>query len=414
MPMSTAVNKEKNTGKIWTRDFINIFILNFVMSMGQFMMNTLIPKYAHKLGAAASVVGIVTGIFAVSALAMRPVAGPAMDYFKKNRLLSAAIAVITVSFVLYGLSGSIPMLIAARLFHGIAMSVSAPLSLALVSNILPVDKIASGLGFFSLGSAVSTAIGPTIGLTLADTIGYKSTFFICAFLLLLSFILSLQLKSEPVDRTQPFKVSLDKIIAPEVLLATLITFFIAFSYSGINSFLAIYGELSGVKEIGLFFTASAVCMIFIRPVSGKIADKYGHDKSVLPGIVILIAAFVLISFCRTLPMFIFAGIITAFGFGSSQPILETMTMQLVPVSRRGAAGNTNFTGIDCAFLLGPPAAGFIITTAQESGMSEIMGYSTMYRLIIIPMLIAIALFWVFRKKLLSRIKAQREAARTDG
>lgn len=36
--MITATKKETN--KIWTKAFVNIFILNFVMSMGQFMMNT--------------------------------------------------------------------------------------------------------------------------------------------------------------------------------------------------------------------------------------------------------------------------------------------------------------------------------------------------------------------------------------
>lgn len=77
-------SNEKNAGKIWTKDFVNIFILNFVMSMGQFMMSTLIPKYAYQLGAAASVVGIVTGVFAITALVLRPIAGPAMDYFKRT------------------------------------------------------------------------------------------------------------------------------------------------------------------------------------------------------------------------------------------------------------------------------------------------------------------------------------------
>ncbi|NLA86023.1 MAG: MFS transporter, partial [Clostridiales bacterium] len=235
------------------------------------------------------------------------------------------------------------------------------------------------------------------------------TFFICAALMLLSFILSLQLKSEAVDRTQPFKISLNKIVAPEVLLPTLVIFFIAFAYSGINSFIAIYGELSGVKEIGLYFTASAVCMIFIRPVSGKIADKYGHDKSVIPGLIILIAAFVLISFSRSLPMFILAGAVTAFGFGSSQPIIQTMIMQLVPKARRGAAGNTNFIGIDCTFLIGPTVAGIVITAVQKSSGSEITAYSTMFRLMVIPVLFAMGIFWVYRKKLLSRIKAHQEA-----
>ncbi|NLT14651.1 MAG: MFS transporter, partial [Clostridiales bacterium] len=228
------------------------------------MMNTLIPKYAYHLGAAASVVGMVAGAFAVTALVLRPVAGPAMDYYKKNRLLSFAIGLIALSFIIYGFSRSITMLFAARLIHGIAMSVSAPLSLALVSNILPRDKMASGLGVYSLGSAIATAIGPSIGLGLADLISYNAAFFICAGLMLVSFLLSFLLKAETPQRAQKFRISIYQIIAPEVLLPTLVIFFLAFAYSGINYFIAIYGTLSGVKEIGLFFTASAICMIFTR------------------------------------------------------------------------------------------------------------------------------------------------------
>ena len=39
----------ENRDKIWTRDFVTVFAVNFVMSMGQFMINTLLPKYTYHL-----------------------------------------------------------------------------------------------------------------------------------------------------------------------------------------------------------------------------------------------------------------------------------------------------------------------------------------------------------------------------
>ena len=208
--------------------------------------------------------------------------------------------------------------------------------------------------------------------------------------------------------TERFKISLNKIIAPEVLLPTLVIFFLAFAQSGINSFIAIFGELNGVKDIGLYFTASAICMIFIRPISGKIADKYGHDKSVIPGLFLFITALILISFSSTLPMFILAGAITAFGYGSSQPIIQTMIMQLVPKERRGAAGNTNFIGIDCAFLVGPTVAGFIIASIENSTGNEVLGFSLMFRIMVIPVIISMVIL-AQQKKLLAKIKAQQKS-----
>jgi MFS family permease len=231
--------------------------------------------------------------------------------------------------------------------------------------------------------------------------------------MLTAFLLSFRLKADSPDRTQRFRISLKQIVALEVLLPTLVIFFVAFAYSGIGSFIAIYGGLRGVKEIGLYFTASAICMIFIRPISGKIADKYGHDKSIIPGLVILMAALVLISFSRSLPMFILAGVVAALGFGTSQPLLQAMIMQIVPKERRGAAGNTNFIGIDFAFLIGPTIAGAVITTIHNSTGNEVLGFSTMYRVMILPVIIALVIFLFNRKKLLTKIKTQQEALKNN-
>jgi MFS family permease len=394
---------------IWTRPFINIFIVNFVMSMGQFMMNTLIPKYAYSLGSVATVVGMVTSVFAITALGLRPFTGPAIDYFKKTNLLKIAIGLITIAFVFYSFSTNITMLVIARLIHGIGVGFTAPLTLAMASNTLPYNKIASGLGMFSLGGAVATAIGPTLGLKLSSIIGYNKTFLICAGFMALGLLLSFFLKGEEPDRTARFNISLKQIFTPEAFIPTIVIFFQVLAFSSINSFIAIYGDLCDVEEVGLFFTANAISMIFIRPFSGKIADKLGMDKTILPGLIIFIAALLCISFSRSLPMFIISGIIAAVGFGSSEPVLQALNLQLVPKERRGAASNTNFIGIDVGFLLGPTIAGSIITALNKSTGSELTAMSTMYRIMIIPAAIAVVIFFIKGKKLMAKVKEMQKA-----
>jgi MFS family permease len=396
------------TDKIWTKAFTTIFIVNFFMNMGQYMMNTIIPKYAYHMGSEATVVGVVTGMFAVTALASRPFAGPAVDYFRKNRLMTLSIGLITLAFVCYSFSQNITMLIAARLIHGIGMGLTGPLCLAMVSNTLPDTKMASGMGVFSLGAAVASATGPTLGLKLSDAIGYTNTFIICTVLMAICLGFTLLLRSNQPVRTERFKVTLNQIVAPETFMPTLVMLFMALPYTAIHSFIAIYGGLSGVEDIGLFFTASAICLIFIRPVSGRIADKYGFDKTIIPGLVVFIGALIIISFSRTLPMFLLAGVVTAVGYGSSQPVLQAICMQLVPRERRGAAGNTNYMGTDIGFLTGPTIAGAIISAVQNATGSEVLGISVMYRVMILPVLAGIALFALTRKKLDARVRALQE------
>lgn len=389
---------------IWSKAFVSIFIVNITMSMAQFMMGTLIPKYVDQLGASATVVGIVTSMFAITALGIRPIGGPAISYFRKNRLLAVALGFITLAFVIYGFAGSIPLLIIGRLFHGIGMGLTAPICLALASDALPESRMASGIGVFSLAQAIATAVGPSVGLKLAETLGFNTTFFIGAVMMSGSMVLTLLLKTNEPARTEPFRITLDKIVAKEAIIPAVMMFFLGGAYSCLNSFIVIYGGLNHVDNIGLFFTAYAVCLLISRPFSGRIADKYGLDKVMIPGMIIFALSFVCVSFSHSLPMFLLSGAISAFGYGICQPSMQTLCMRVVPKEKRGLAGNTNYIGVDLGFLLTPALAGTIVTGIRQGTGNELLGYMTMYRVMIIPILIALAIFIVKRKALLQKIQ----------
>ncbi|WP_164472904.1 MFS transporter [Cohnella candidum] len=389
---------------IWNLQFINIFIVNIVLNMGQFMMSSLIPKFAADMGATAAIVGMITSMFAVTALGIRPVVGPATGYFKKNRLLAAAIGIIIVAFLFYGMAHSLPMIIIGRLLHGIGMGFLAPLSLALASESLPSGKMTAGIGYFSLGQAIATAIGPSVGLELVRLIGYNMTFMIGALSMALVLVMSLRLKTETPMRTGKFRITLRDVIAFEVLTPSILMFFLSGAYSSINSFILIYGGIEGIDGIGLFFTAYAVCLLFSRPFSGKLADKYGLDKILIPGIVCFALSFVMISYSRTLPMFLIAGAVSAFGYGICQPVIQSLCMRLVPNARRGVAGNTIYIGVDLGYLIAPSIAGGVTTMVQTHSGNLTLGYAVMYRVMTIPIAIAMVIY-LFKKK---ELKAKSE------
>lgn len=82
---SALATEQYNPTTIWNPMFISIFIVNLAMNFGQYMMNTLIPKFADSLGATPEVVGIVASMFTITALAVKPVSGPAIDTLPKKK-----------------------------------------------------------------------------------------------------------------------------------------------------------------------------------------------------------------------------------------------------------------------------------------------------------------------------------------
>ncbi|MBQ9003636.1 MAG: hypothetical protein IJ087_17455, partial [Eggerthellaceae bacterium] len=69
---------------IWSAPYVALMATNFFQSMAAFMTNTTMPLYLDALGAATSMVGIVIGAFAITALLVRPFAGPAFDSFSRK------------------------------------------------------------------------------------------------------------------------------------------------------------------------------------------------------------------------------------------------------------------------------------------------------------------------------------------
>lgn len=171
---------------IWSVPFVVLMAVNFFQSMAAFMANATLPVFADSLGATASMVGVVVSSFTLSALLVRPFAGPAFDSFSRKRLLLIAQGIICLSFFAYGFVDSLGVLIAIRLFHGVGIGCSGPLAMSLVSECLPVTKFASGISIYALAQSFAQVIGPATGLYLVDAVGFTAAYFLAAALLVVA------------------------------------------------------------------------------------------------------------------------------------------------------------------------------------------------------------------------------------
>ena len=162
---------EAGNAGIWNRTYTSVFLANSLLFLGMNTVNTLVAKYADYLGATATVVGIVSSLFALTALIFKVFSGPAIDAFNRRNILMLAILTISLSFFGFGISKNVTMLFAFRLLQGCGQAFTATCCLALAADALPPEKFGVGIGTFTLAQAVCQAIGPTVGLTLSKSIG---------------------------------------------------------------------------------------------------------------------------------------------------------------------------------------------------------------------------------------------------
>ena len=281
--MQADTEQRKGRDSVWSAPFVILMAVNFFQSMAAFMANATLPVFADSLGATASMVGVVVSSFTLSALLVRPFAGPAFDSFSRKRLLLIAQGIICLSFFAYGFVDSLGVLIAIRLFHGVGIGCSGPLAMSLVSEYLPAAKFASGISIYALAQSFAQVIGPATGLYLVGAVGFSAAYFLAAALLVVAMggILAIR---EPYRERLPYQLKLSRMFAREAVGKAAALMLIAVSFSCMGSYVVLYGYGRGVADnVGLFFVVYALCLVVTRPALGGLADRVGTPRVLVFG-----------------------------------------------------------------------------------------------------------------------------------
>ncbi|MFT9393779.1 MFS transporter, partial [Bifidobacterium sp.] len=356
---------------IWNRSFISVCLANTLMSIALQICNVIIGKFTFSLGATAAIVGMVSGAFAWSSIVLKGISGPTIDALDRRYVVMAAMAVMGVAMVFYGVVGSVPELFAARFLQGAGQAFSTTCFIAMAADTLPREKMGTGLGFYALAAGIAQMVGPVVSLKVQAAYGYRPVFFIAALVMFAGILAASQIKLPP-RVVKKFKLTFNNIIAKEALIPAFLMILLSGCYALVNPFLAIYSEQQGVgSNISFFFSVYAALLFLTRPLSGKLADRFGY-AIIVPMLGIFIVSFWLISVSTQLWMFLLAAVFFAFGYGGCQPVLQSMAMKLVPQERRGAGSSTNFIGSDLGNIIGPIIGGYIAQTLGYQAMWQIM------------------------------------------
>ena len=167
-------------------DIILILISSFFYLASPMLVTPLIAGYSESLGATATLMGIIGGLMNICALFCRPVVGNLADKISKYKLSFIGAGLMAVSCIGYILAWNPALVIAARIVNGIGYSCCSVCMSTWMSNMLPKDKIGSGMGLYGTMNALAMAIAPAIGVSIYGRIGYKTAFFVAAVFIILT------------------------------------------------------------------------------------------------------------------------------------------------------------------------------------------------------------------------------------
>lgn len=379
-----------NNTTLWTKNFISIIAANGLLFASFHSLLPTLPLYALSLGANGTEIGLISGIFGVSAIFIRLFTDVFVSKLGKKRCLYAGILLSLVATVSYGLFTSIESLLIARIIHGLGFGLGTTFAAALAVDIIPSSRRGEGVGYFGLGNTVSMGIAPALGVALLT--GFNATF-LFAFATIAGLLAMAGTKSckialpeGPVPRPPQncSSTSLrDRFFERGTAFPSFLTMLFGIAYGCVNTFIAMLANEAGIGGAGFFFVTGTVFIFLSRTFGGRLYDAKGPFWVMLPGILCYTVALIIILLAHSLPILLTASVFYGLGAGLIMPSLMTWLFNSVPAERRSNASATYYNMLDVG------TSGGIILLGSVAGS---IGYSAMFYYILATMLLFLAVF----------------------
>ncbi|MFH0068848.1 MFS transporter [Peribacillus sp. NPDC056705] len=344
--------------RIFNKSFLFLFISNFLVFIGFEMLLPFLPAYLLSMNASSIQVGLVTSLFTIGAVLIRPFVGYYLIHNQRKSLAICASAALMIITMLYPYLNIIWLLLLLRLFHGAAWGVSTTANSTIVVGLIPKTRLGEGIGYFSISTTVGAIIAPSIGILIYDSFSFDILIWSSVVLSLLA-VIALQFVNSPTNvkrKKKPFRF-LDMIYEKDVWFPALLTVITTLGFGAVITFLVLFGKQKGVDHIFLFFLINATVSTLLRPFTGKWYDKKGPWSIIIISAMLGFLSLFILSYTTNDIQLIIAAILFGAGYGTVMPCLQTWTVQKVREEKRGAANATFFSSFDIgvgisAFVLG--------------------------------------------------------------
>ena len=117
--------------------------------------------------------------------------------------------------------------------------------------------------------------------------------------------------------------------------------------------------------LGILFGSYAAALFLTTPIFGRITDRLGRRKTIILGLICMVAATLLFVFSQTTMTLILARFIQGLAAAASWTAALALLADLFPGPMRGAVMGIAMTGISSGSLLGAPIGGWLFEVGDH-------------------------------------------------
>jgi len=329
-----------------------------------------LPLFALSLNATPAEIGWIVMASTIPGVLISYPAGALSDYLGKRRVLLASLIVFASAPFLYLLIETAWQLMAVRFYHGFATAIFGTVASAAIAERYSADR-AARLSTYSSVTIVGRSIAPFLGGTLISLASFDAVYVACAIAGVLALGAGLLLRDhEPRPTTKlelpHFWSSLRTVLRDRgIMLVSLVEAAQYLVFGAIEAFLALFAASLGIPawQIGTILGAQLLSIVFAKPLMGRVSDRVGRRRVILPGLLIGAASVVLLPYFPSFIGLSVLSLVFGLGFATVTSSTAALVADLTKDGRYGSSMGVLRTVMDVGQSIGPVLTGFMVGVA---------------------------------------------------
>ncbi|MBN2557608.1 MAG: MFS transporter [Clostridia bacterium] len=288
--------------------------------------------------------GILSAAPAIGLAVMAPIWGVISDRYGKKPMLMRAMISASVILTCLGLVNSVAGVLILRILQGF-LTGTVTAAAALVAAETPQKNMAYALGFISSATFIGQSVGPAVGGILADRLGYRPSFYLGGFIMLVCFFLVMffvkETKRPVVKKTGEGGKNILSILTAPIVIMLAMLLLLVIGRSVASPYMPLYvqearGKLEGSAMItGLISAGVGIMSALSAIVLSRLGDRYNKKRLIMVYLAAGLIITIPLILARSLLGFAIFYALMFFALGAIDPLIMSESIGLVPKSKQG-------------------------------------------------------------------------------
>ena len=321
--------------------------------------------YLISLGISPAAAGVIIGLFALTALVVRPIISPLVHPGVARKWLVVGTIGVIGGLICYSLTTSLVGLALVRVVHGAFYCVLATAVMAIAVALIPPGRSGEAFGLISVITLLPYAVLPPMVPALSRIMGGLPRVLVAAAVVMGGVLVVAKWLRPPVEHTTEaarlkWAEAWRGLLVMPVGGLMVLCLVVFGAFAPLFYFLKPFGTHIGVSNPGWFFTLSTFTEMAVRVVGGRAFDRLNKWWLLCGSLAGLGVCYGLLVNVGPGAGFILLGLGFGICWGVALPMLNALIFDFSPPRLRAFNANMTMQMLQGGFFLGPVVAGWVI------------------------------------------------------